>query len=50
MKFADINGVRAEATKGAKGSCPGCGSEVIARCGEIRINYWAHKGLSLIHI
>ncbi len=44
MKFALVNGKRTEATKGAKGRCQGCDSELIARCGEIRIHHWAHKG------
>ncbi len=44
MKFAHINGYKVEATKGAKGSCPSCGSDLIAKCGEAKINHWAHKG------
>lgn len=44
MKFALVNGNKAEATKGAKGQCPLCGSDLIAKCGEIKINHWAHKG------
>ncbi|KPP98527.1 MAG: hypothetical protein HLUCCA01_09005 [Bacteroidetes bacterium HLUCCA01] len=45
MKFALIEGKRTEATKGAKGSCPSCGSELIARCGELKVNHWAHKSI-----
>jgi len=44
MKYALINGKKTEATKGAKGLCRYCGSELIAKCGEIKINHWAHKG------
>jgi len=44
MKFALINGDKAEATKAARGFCPSCGSELIARCGEVKVNHWAHKG------
>lgn len=44
MKFALVNGEKVEATKGAKGLCPSCDSELIARCGEVKINHWAHKG------
>ena len=44
MKFALINGDKAQATKGARGFCPRCGSELIARCGEVKINHWAHQG------
>jgi competence protein CoiA len=43
MKFALIDGNRTEAIKGAKGICPSCGSELIAKCGESKINHWAHK-------
>ena len=44
MKFALINGEKCEAIKGSKGNCPSCGAELIARCGDIKINHWAHKG------
>jgi len=44
MKFALINNEKSEATKGARGLCPVCGSELIAKCGELKINHWAHKG------
>ncbi len=43
MKFALFNDERIEATKGAKGICPSCGSELIAKCGEIVIHHWSHK-------
>ena len=46
MKFSLVDGNKVEATKGAKGVCPICGSELIAKCGEIRINHWAHKSKS----
>ena len=44
MKFAFINGKRTEATKGGKGICRSCGSELVAKCGEVKVNHWAHKG------
>lgn len=44
MKFALVNGEKVEATKGAKGVCSSCGSELIAKCGEVKVNHWAHKG------
>ena len=44
MKFALIDGKKTEATKGAKGLCRLCGSEVVAKCGEVRVKHWAHKG------
>ncbi len=43
MKYALVNGVRMEATKGVKAFCPFCGSELISKMGEIKINHWAHK-------
>jgi hypothetical protein len=46
MKFALVCGKRTEATKGAKGICPGCGSELFARCGTIKVKHWSHKGNS----
>ncbi len=45
MKFALIDGKRTEASKGAKGVCPSCGSELVAKCGEVKANHWAHKGI-----
>lgn len=44
MKFALVNGDKVEATKGARGLCPSCGSELIAKCGEVNVSHWAHKG------
>lgn len=46
MKFANFEDTRIEATKGAKGFCPICGSALIAKCGEFKINHWAHKSIS----
>jgi competence protein CoiA len=43
MRFAKFNGKRIEATPGAKGVCPNCESELIARCGEYNVWHWAHK-------
>ena len=44
MKFALVDNNKFEATKGIKGICPSCGSELIAKCGTVKINHWAHKG------
>lgn len=44
MKFALVNGNKVEATKGANGECPCCGSDLIAKCGELKVHHWAHKG------
>jgi len=43
MKFALIDGVKSEAFKGDKGFCQSCGAEMIAKCGEFKVNHWAHK-------
>ena len=43
MKYALVNGDKAEATKGAKGLCPSCSAGLIAKCGEVKVNHWAHK-------
>ena len=43
MRYALENGIKKEATKGAKGTCLCCGAEVIAKYGKIRIAHWAHK-------
>ncbi len=43
MLIAEVAGKRCKATKGAKGICPYCKSEVIAKCGEQKISHWAHK-------
>ena len=43
MRFALSNNERIEPTKGAKGFCPCCGAELVAKCGEIKRHHWAHK-------
>jgi len=45
MKFALVDNIKTSATKGAKGVCPNCGSELIAKCGDFKVNHWAHKGI-----
>ncbi len=44
MKFAIVNGQKEEASPKAKGICPHCNSEMIAKCGKIKVWHWAHKG------
>lgn len=44
MKYAIVNNEKVEATTGAKGVCPSCGSELIAKCGDLKVNHWSHKG------
>lgn len=43
MKFALVNNERQEAQPSLEGRCLGCGSPMLARCGEVRIKHWAHK-------
>lgn len=43
MKFAIVDDKKVEACKGARGFCQSCGAEAIAKCGEFKINHWAHK-------
>lgn len=42
MRWAILNGDRSEAVPGARGECPVCGLEVIAKCGSIVTPHWAH--------
>jgi hypothetical protein len=44
MKFALVDGEREEAQPNLSGECPACGSVMTARCGEIRVWHWSHKG------
>ena len=43
MKYAVSNGLRIEATPKAEGTCPCCGAEMVARCGDLKVWHWAHK-------
>ncbi len=43
MKFALVNEQRQKPQPNLSGVCRGCGSPMIARCGEIRMWHWAHK-------
>lgn len=45
MRFAILDGNKIEASKGVKGFCQSCGAEMIAKCGEFKINHWAHKNI-----
>lgn len=46
MRFALVNGNRAEPTKNSRGICQCCGSEVISKCGQFKVHHWAHKDKS----
>ncbi len=43
MKFALLNNERIESQPRLKAICPLCDSEVIAKCGDIKVWHWAHK-------
>jgi competence protein CoiA len=45
MLKALVGGEETHATPGAKGSCPGCQSPVIAKCGSKIVWHWAHESL-----
>jgi len=44
MKYALVNGERREAERDLSGQCPCCGSPLIAKCGEVKVSHWAHRG------
>lgn len=44
MKFALVNGQRQEAQTNLSGECVACGRPMVAKCGEVRVRHWAHKG------
>ena len=42
MLYAQVNGQKTPATPNSRAICPSCGSEVMAKCGQIKIWHWAH--------
>lgn len=44
MLWANINGARSPPSRGLRAECPVCLRPVIAKCGERRIQHWAHLG------
>lgn len=44
MEYALLGGERTTPRPGLVGQCPICGAPVTAKCGEVRIWHWAHKG------
>ncbi|MBA1154933.1 competence protein CoiA [Microvirga mediterraneensis] len=44
MQYALVNRVRQEAEPKLRGTCPNCGAEVVAKCGQKRIWHWSHLG------
>lgn len=43
MKFALVDNKKVEAAKGLNGICQLCQEPVIPKCGQFRVNHWAHK-------
>jgi competence protein CoiA len=43
MQFALVSGERTVPSPKLTGTCPACGSPVIAKCGTIRVHHWAHS-------
>ena len=44
MEFALVNGQRQEPQPDLSGECPLCSRPVVAKCGDVRVHHWAHKG------
>lgn len=44
MKYSLVDGHRHEAQPGYSGMCPCCEQATIAKCGEVKIWHWAHRG------
>ena len=43
MRFALVDGHRAEPNPGGRGACPCCGAEMLAKCGDVYAYHWSHK-------
>jgi competence protein CoiA len=46
MFYANTPNGRARATPGATATCPTCGEDLIARCGELVAWHWAHRSVA----
>lgn len=44
MEFALVEGERRRPEPGLKGDCQFCGQVMVAKCGEVILWHWAHKG------
>ena len=42
LPAVDTHGNMIAPTKGGRGICPGCGGEMLAKCGEVTAHHWAH--------
>lgn len=43
MKFALVNGCKTEPQPKLRGVCTGCQSEMVAKCGTVKVWHWSHK-------
>ena len=43
MKYALVNGFKSLPSPGIRGICPHCSSDMISKCGRVKIWHWAHK-------
>ena len=46
MRFSIVDGIRTSPRPHASGTCPFCGAETIAKCGQYVRWHWAHKRFS----
>lgn len=44
MHIALVNGARTPPSSGLNGTCPVCERDMVAKCGDIRVHHWAHRG------
>jgi competence protein CoiA len=44
VKFSLVNGQRQAAQPSLSGKCPACDQAMVAKCGEVKIWHWVHKG------
>ena len=43
LPAVDSSGNRIAPIKSGRGVCPGCGGEMIAKCGDTNVHHWAHR-------
>lgn len=49
MNIAIKNNTRIEAAPNEMATCPTCGSDVVSKCGNIKVWHWAHKSIDCDH-